>query len=75
MRLSTGPMRGKVLSQRPAYLVNGRHHEDIEGISIEDEDGACFFRALGKLAYPLSPVDGPCVPSPFVLSQPSFCLC
>lgn len=60
MRLSSGPMRGQVLSQCPAYLVNGRHHEDVEGISTEDEDGAFCSRALGKLAYPLSTVDGPC---------------
>lgn len=79
MRLSAGPMPGQVLSKRPAYLVNGHHHEDVEGISTEDEDGAFFFCALGKLAHPLSPVDRPCVSSPagvsFVLSQPSFCLC
>lgn len=53
-------MRGQVLRKCPAYLVNDHNREDVEGISTEDEDGAFFSRALGNLAYPLSPVDGPC---------------
>lgn len=78
MRLSAGPQGGKAISKCPADLVNKDDHENVEGISIEDEDGPFFSHALGKLAYPLSPLEHAASSLPgssFVLCQLPFCLC
>lgn len=71
MRLSAGPKGGKAISKCPADLVNKDDHENVEGISREDEDGPFFpmlWENLPTLCHLWTML------RPLCLGLPLFCL-